>query len=173
MIFSWFSRVAVKVGDSETHIFDQERIMLPEVMEIEKISGLSYMEWKIELNRFSMSAVAPLLHILRKRAGMPSEFATMQLNVADVDVRAVRDDGTEMTPGEMLADIERRKAAAEAEPDPTSSAGDAPASAPPPLIPDTSGTSLSSPNGTASGRGNGRSSRGGTSARSKLTPTGS
>lgn len=169
MIFSWFSRVAVKVGEDESHIFDQARIMLTEVTEIEKISGLSYMEWKIELNRFSMGAVAPLLHILRKRAGIASDFATMQLNVAEIDVLGLKDDDTEMTPAEMLADIERRKAEAEAAANPTPGEVAAGTPAVPP-IPATNGTSPASPNGTASARGSGKSSPGATSAPSSATP---
>lgn len=173
MIFSWFTRVVVKVGEDEKHIFDQNRIMLTEVTEIEKVSGLSYMEWKLELNRFAMSAVAPLIHVLRKRANMPSDFATMQLNVADLDVLGLKEDGTEMTPAEMLADIERRKTEAEAAANPTPAAGVAAESAVPPPSPAMNGTSRSSPNGTASSPGTGTSSRGKTSAGSKLTPTGS
>lgn len=169
MIFSWFSRVVLKLGD-ESHIFDRERIMLNEVMEIEKLTGLSYMEWRIELERFSMKGIAPLLHILRKRDGQASDFATMQFNVAALDVLALRDDDTEMTGAEMLADIERRKAEAEAEANPTPGADAASPAVPP--MPDTTGTSHASPNGTGSGPGSSTGSPGETSSSSKPTPTG-
>lgn len=170
MIFTWFSRVVLKLGD-ESHVFDREHIMLPEVVEIEKVSGLSYMEWRVELDRFSMRAVAPLLHVLRKRAGVASDFATMTFDVGDLEVLALRDDGTEMTGAEMIADIERRAAGAQAAAaDPTPGAGDrAPDPGP---IPATAPTSPASPNGTASAPGNGRSSRGSSSAGSRPTPTG-
>ena len=173
MIFSLFTRVNVKLGE-ETYLFNSERIMFSEVQEIEKLTGLSYMEWRVELNRFTSTACAALLHILRKRAGVASEFATMQFNMADFDVRPVKDDGEEMTPAEMAAELERRRAEAESAPDPTRSAGEEiPAVAPEPSPAATNGTSPSSPGSTASGRGNGKGSAGRSSAGSRLTPTGS
>ncbi len=168
MIFSLFSRVVVKVGEGERHIFDRARLMYSEVAEIEKVSGLSYGEWEMELGRYSMKAVAPLLHVLRKRGGKPSDYATLEFNVADLDVVPLRDDDTEMTPQDVAEELARRVKAAEPDPTPAVAAE----SARPP-IPATNGTSRSSPSTTASGRGNGKSSAGRSSAGSELTPTGS
>src|SRR5258707_7493705 len=94
MIFSLYSRVKVKLGDEE-HIFDHARLMYSEVAEIEKVTGLSYGEWERELGRFSIAAVAALLHVLRKRADMPSDFATMQWNVADLAITPLCAEATE------------------------------------------------------------------------------
>ncbi len=168
MIFSLFSRVVVKVGEDEQHVFDRDRLMYTEVAEIEKITGQSYLEWRLELERFSITAVAALLHILRKREGMPNDFATMQFNVSSVDVTPLKEDGTEMTREEWLADLEARRKAAEPDPTPAVAAE----SARPP-IPATNTSSPSSPSTTASARGNGKSSHGASSAGSKLMPTGS
>lgn len=168
MIFSLFSRVVVKVGEDERHIFDRARLMYSEVAEIEKITGQSYLEWRLDLERFSITAVAALLHVLRKRAGMANDFATMQFNVSDVDVVPLNEDDTEMVREEWLADLERRRKAAEPDPTPAVAAENARQQSPA-----TNGTSPSSPASTASARGNGKSSRGSSSAASKLTPTGS
>jgi hypothetical protein len=170
VIFSLFSRVAVKLGD-ETHIFDRARLMYSEVAEIEKVTGLSYGEWERELARYSITAVAALLHILRKRDGKASDFASMQFNAADLDVVPLKDDDTEMTPADIAADLARRQAEAELAANPTPGADEVPPAVPP--VPDTTATSLSSPSITTSARGNGTSSHGATSSSSALTPTGS
>lgn len=169
MIFSLFSRVMVKVGQDEAHLYDADRLMYTEVAEIEKVTGLSYMEWRVELDRFKMTAVAALLHVLRKRDGQQSDFVTMQFNVAEFDVVPLKADDTEMTPAEWKADLARRQAEAAAAANPTPGANDrAPLPAAEIL---TTGTSPVSPNGTASARGNGTSSHGATSRSSKRTPT--
>src|SRR5258708_11168543 len=69
---------------------------------------MSYAEWERELGRFSITAVGALLHVLRKRADLPSDFATMQFNVADLAVTPLHDDGTEFTAGEVTADVLKR-----------------------------------------------------------------
>src|SRR5258708_6834499 len=107
MIFNLYSRVKLRLGDEE-HVFDRSRLMYSEVVEIQRVTEMSYAEWERELGRFSITAVAALLHVLRKRAEMPSDFATMQFNVADLAVTPLHDDGTEFTPGEVTADVLNR-----------------------------------------------------------------
>lgn len=165
MIFNLWSRLLIKVGDDERHVFDRSRLMYTEVAEIEKVSGLSFGEWERELSRYSITAIAPLIHVLRKRDGQASDFALMQFNAASLDVVPLHDDGTEYTTAEAAEELERRLKNAAAETDPTGG-GDAPALPPPE---DTSITSRSSLNGSGSGRGNGTGSAGMTSGSAKRT----
>jgi hypothetical protein len=170
MIFSLYSRVKVKLGDEE-HIFDHSRLMYSEVAEIEKVTGLSYAEWERELSRFSITAVGALVHVLRKRADVPSDFATMQFNAADLNVVPLHEDDSEFTAEEVAADVLKRVDAAKGNGAvPTSAA--AAAVAPEDLKAMTI-TSLSSPPVTESARGNGNGSPGATSASSRRTRTAS
>jgi len=169
LIFNLYNRLVIKLGD-ERHVFDRQRLMFTEVAEIEKVTGLSYGEWERELGRYSITAIAALIHVLRKREGKDGDFATMQFNAAQLDVAPVRDDGTEFTPAEITADLAKRMADAAAGPGPTR--GDAaavPAEAP--VLEATTITSPSSRNGSGSGRGNGSSSPGGTSSPARRTLT--
>lgn len=169
MIFAFYSRVVVEIGDKESHIFDHSRLMFTEVAEIERCTNLSYMEWERELQRYSITAVAALVHILRRRADMPSDWAAMQFNVREVKVWPVHGDDSKFTQAEIDEDIKRRVEAA-AGPDPTQLAADGAASEPPsPRT--TSGTSPSSPSGSASAPGNGTSSPGRTSSAARLIST--
>lgn len=145
MIFSLYPRVAVKLGD-ERYEFDRSSLMFTEVVEIENVTGLSFGEWQFELGRYSIRAVAGLLHVLRKRAGVPSDFETMNFAADDLDVTPLHDDGTEFTAAEVAGDIQRRGQEAQ---DPTAAAnGHGPQAA-------TASTSRSSPANTESGPGSG------------------
>lgn len=164
MILSLYPRVAVKVGD-ERYEFDRRDLMFTEVVEIERATGLSFWEWQRELDRYSLVALGGLLHMLRKRAGVPSDFETMQFRAADFDVVPLHEDGTEYTAAEVAEDIRQRMAEATG-PVPT---GAADAAGTPPAT--TANTSPISPNGSGSAHGSGNVSRGASSASSKRTPT--
>lgn len=112
-VFRQYERVAVKVGDDESHIYDSKRLMLTEATEIERVTGLSYAEWQQGLARFSITSVAALLHVLRKRAGTPSDFGSLQLNVADLAVIPLGPDDREMTDLEVRDDLAARVAVLE------------------------------------------------------------
>ncbi len=171
MIFSLYSRVKVKLGDEE-HIFDHARLMYSEVAEIEKVTGLSYGEWERELGRFSIAAVAALLHVLRKRDDRPSDFATLQFNVADLNVIPLHGDDSEFTAEEVAADVLKRVDAAKGNgAGPTSATGGT--VAPESGQQATTITSPSSPSSTASGPGSGGTSNGVISRSSKRTRTAS
>lgn len=158
MIFTFFPRVAVKFGPDERHIFDRAKLMFSEVQEIERATGMSYAEWEDGLRRYSITPLAALLHVLRKRDGQPSDFASMQFAVDDLDCIPVHPDDREYTREEIQAEVTKQLA-----PD-TNGAG--PTRAAP--VPDSpSGeagstqrqlTSPSSPNGSASVPGNGTGS---------------
>lgn len=171
MIFDYYSRLAVKLGDGEKHVFDRGRLMYTEVAEIEKVTGLSYIEWEQQLRRYSITAVAALLHVLRKRDGQESDFGSMQFNAADLDCVPLHDGGTEFTPAEIAADLAARIKKAEAEAAGPTSATDGAVA--PEASPQTSepGTSHSSANGSASVPGNGTSSLTQTSSRARRTAT--
>lgn len=173
MIFNLYERVAVKIGD-ERHVFDRKRLMFTEVAEIEKVTGLSYAEWERQMGRFSITAVAALVHVLRKREGKPSDFGSMQFNATDLAVVPLHDDGSEFTVDEVAADLAKRMAKAADEPDPTIAAAVAAVAAEQAAAsqPDTATSSPSSPSSTRSGRGSGTASSGATSSSSKraLTP---
>jgi hypothetical protein len=173
VIFGLYSRVKLKLGDEE-HIFDQSRLMLTEVTEIEKVTELSHDEWKWQLGRGSVTAVAALLHILRKRAEIPSDFKTMQFNVAQLEIVPLHEDDSEFTPEEVTADLQRRMDEAKAQQNgavPTSATA---ASAVAPEDPKgTTITSPSSPPAITSVHGNGSSSPGVTSRSSRRTRTAS
>lgn len=162
MIFNWYSRVVVEIGDDESHVFDHDRLMFTEVAEIEKVTGLSYMEWEQQLRKFSITAVAALVHILRKRAKQPSDFGSMQFNVRELNVWPIHADGTKFTQQEIDEDIARRIKGASEGPDPTLSAADAAAEPGNPEI--MSSTSPSSASASASALGNGSTSPGQTSS---------
>lgn len=169
MIFNLYPRVAVKLGE-ERYEFDRASLMFAEVVEIENVTGYSYGEWQSELGRYSIRAVAGLLHVLRKRAGVPSDFASMSFAAADLDVAPLHPDGREFTAAEVAEDITKRAAEArEAANPPTATAAPAPVAAP--AAGGSSSTRRSSPASITSGRGNGNGSPGGTSRSSKRTPT--
>jgi len=171
LIFNLYSRVKLKLGDEE-HIFDRGRLMYSEVVEIQRVTELSYAEWERELGRFSITAVGALLHVLRKRADMPSDFATMQFNVADLAVTPLHDDGTEFTADEVTADVLKRVDEARGNGSVPTSAT-AGAVAPENPLEATTITSLSSPGDTGSAPGNGSGSPGATSRSSRRTRTAS
>ncbi len=172
MIFNLYGRVKLRLGDEE-HIFDSSRLMFTEVTEIEKVTGQSFGEWQRELSRYSITAVAALLHVLRKRDDMPSDFATMQFNSAELDVIPLHEDGSEFTPQEVADDLAKRvKAAVDAKSVPTGAAGGA-APDPGPEPATTPGTSPSSPPTTTSAPGNGDDSAGASLRSSASAPTAS
>lgn len=172
MIFSLYQRLAVKVGD-EKYVFDRSRLMYTEVAEIQKVTEWSYGEWERQLGRYDIVAVAALVHVLRKREGVASEWLTMQFNATELDVVPLHDDGTEFTAEEIAKDIAKRMSKA-AEPDPTLAAAAAvvkaeeAAAAP---RQDMTITSLSLRSDSTSGRGNGSTSRGKTSASTRRAST--
>lgn len=175
MIFSLWPRVAVKLGD-ERHVFDRATLMFTEVQEIERVTELSYAEWQQQLGRYSITAIAALLHVLRKRAGIPSDFKALQFAAADLEVVPLHDDDSEYTPEEATAELERRIAEANAGGNgagPTLAAG-APgtpsggAGSTPRRL-----TSPRSPASSGSARGNGNGSHTGTGSSSRRISTGS
>lgn len=168
MIFQFYSVVAVKLGE-ERYVFDRDDLMFTEVVEIEKATGLSFAEWQQELGRLSIMALGGLLHMLRKRAGVPSDFETMNFRTAEFDVVPLHPDGSEFTLEEMAADVAKRLEE-EQNPVPTDAAGAA-ASGDGQDQANTKSTSRTSPNGSTSPRGSGKSSRGGSSRSSKPAPT--
>jgi len=115
VIFALYDRVAVKLGDDERHVYDSGHLMYTEAAEIERVTGMSYAEWQRGLSRYSIIAVAALLHILRLRDGQASDFAGMTFNAADLDVVPLNADGAEMTAAEVAADVAERSAEARAE----------------------------------------------------------
>ena len=119
------------------------------------------------------TAIAALVHILRRRAGVPSDFAALDFAAADLDVVPLHDDDTEYTPEQATAELTKRLADAaggngagptRAADAPGSPSGEAASTPPRP-------TSPSSPPATASNRGNGNGSPGRTGSSSKRTPT--
>lgn len=169
MIFNLYSKVAVKLG-GESYVFDRASLKFTEVVTIEDASGFSYGEWEQHLSRYSIRAVGALIHVLRKRAGVPSDFETMEFSAADLDVIPLHDDGTEFTAAEVAADITKRMAEAQ---DPTAAAGPAGGGTSPETATTeaTESTSRTSPSGSESGRGNGNGSAGATSTASSRQPT--
>lgn len=170
MIFSLYDRFRIRLDGGEEHVFDRGRLMYTEVAEIEKVTGLSYGEWERELGRHSITAIAALVHVLRRREGQASDFAAMQFNAAALEIAPLRDDGTEMSAADITADLARRMAEAAAGPGPTrghSAAAGAQAPAPEAMTV----TSPSSPAATTSARGSGNGSHGPTSSSSRRTLT--
>jgi hypothetical protein len=170
VIFTLYPRVVVKLA-GESHVFDRARLMYTEVAEIERVTGLSYPEWLDQLGEYRITAVAALLHVLRKREG-PSDYGSLQFNVADLDVVPLHDDGREFTAQEVAADLKRRVEEAQKDDGagPTRAAGAA-AVAPEAPSPGTNGISLSSPRPSTSAPGNGNGSPGRTSASARRTST--
>ena len=76
MIFSLYPRVVIKAG-GERYEFDRTTLMFTEVVQIEKATGMSFGEWQTDLGRYSLAAVGALIHMLRRREGLPSDFETM------------------------------------------------------------------------------------------------
>lgn len=165
MIFAFYPKVAVKLGD-ERYEFDRNSLMFTEVVDIETVSGYSYGEWEQDLRRYSIRAVAALVHVLRKRAGVPSDFETMNFAADDLDVVPLHPDGREFTAQEVADDIGKRLEEAKV---PTGAATAAPAETP--STESTESTSLISPASITSAPGNGNGSAGGTSRGSKRTRT--
>jgi hypothetical protein len=158
MIFNLWPRVVVKLGADERHVFDRKRLMFAEVQEIERVTKLSFGEWQSELGRYSITAVAALLHVLRRRDGMASDFATMEFAANDLDVVPLHDDDTEYTPEEATAELTKRMQEATGGPGPTLAAA-APAAAPGASSPTPASTSAPSQRSSGSAPGNGSSSR--------------
>jgi hypothetical protein len=174
LIFRMFTRVAVKLGD-ERHVYDRKTFTFADAQAVEEATGLTYPEWEFQLGRGSVTAYAALLHVLRVRDGVASDFKTMSFNMADLDAVPLHDDDSEYTPGEVAEEADRRikEAAGGNDAGPTPAA-DAPAvpSGEDHLAPPRP-TSPSSPAVTASGRGSGSTSRTrtGSSSRRTQTPT--
>jgi hypothetical protein len=166
MIFAFYPKVAVKLGD-ERYEFDRSSLMFSEVVAIETASGYSYGEWEQDLRRYSIRAVAVLVHVLRKRAGVPSDFDTLDFAADDLDVVPLHPDGTEFTAQEVADDIGKRLEEAK---DPTGAAGNA-TSGQTPDTGSTPSTSLTLPASTGSSPGSGNGSPGATSKGSKRTRT--
>src|SRR5258708_30861467 len=99
MIFNLYSRVKVKVGDDEEHVFDATRLMYTEVAEIEKCTGTPYGEWRRQLGEDSITAIAALLHVLPQRDGQSSDFAAIQVNAATLHAIPLHEDDREFTAG--------------------------------------------------------------------------
>jgi hypothetical protein len=159
MIFAAYPRVVVKLGD-ERYEFDRASLMFPEVVEIETVSGLSYGEWVTGLSRYSIRSVAALVHVLRRRAGVASNFAAINFAVDDLDVVPLHEDGTEFTAAEVSDDIAKRLAPE----DPTSATAapvDSGGDGPEPVT--TAPTSPSSQSDSISGHGSSNGSPGETS----------
>jgi hypothetical protein len=158
MIFNLFPRVVIEIGDAEQYVYDRARLMYTEVAEIEKVTGQSYMDWSRDLGQFRITAIAGLIHVLRKRESVPSDFLSMQFNAADLDVTPIHEDGSKYTQDEMTAELRERKDKAEAELNGgpirasagAGAAGSHPISAP--------STPASSPSTSTSGPGNGTGS---------------
>lgn len=124
MIFNLYPRVRVKLG-GEAYDFDRSSLMFTEVVEIENATGYSFGEWQSELGRYSIRAAAGLLHILRKRAGVASDFQTLNFSMDDFDVVPLHDDGSEFTLAELDADIKRRTREAQEGPTSAAASGEA------------------------------------------------
>lgn len=163
MIFGLYPRVAVKLG-GERYIYDSATLMYAEAAEVERVTGQSYAEWAIDLAAHKITAIAALLHILRRRAGVPSDFAKTDFAAADLDVVPVHDDDRDYTREEVAADIERRmrEARADAEPVPTPAANGHEAPSGVTDLTRPKRTSRRSPASSASGHGSGTGSRTGT-----------
>lgn len=169
MIFNLYPRVVVKLGE-ERYVFDRDKLKFTEVVEIEKATGLSFGEWQQELARYSIMALGGLLHMLRKREGVASDFETMDFNAYDIDVVPLHEDGREFTAAEVAADITRRMEEAKQPPVPTIAA-DAAAKEDDREPGTTANTSPTSRNGSASAHGSGNGSRGASSRSSGKQPT--
>ena len=167
MIFLYFRRVRVKLGD-EAYDFERSSLMFTEVVELETATGLSFGEWQSELGRYSIRAVAGLLHVLRKRAGVPSDFDTLDFGAYTLDCVPLHEDGSEFTRAEMMEDIGRQNKEA-LEGHPTGAPGSAAGGDQPPGT--TASTSSPSPNGSESGPSSGTSSPGPISTSSAGAPT--
>jgi hypothetical protein len=165
MIFAFYPTVAVKLGD-ERYVFERSSLMFKEIAELEVVSGLSYGEWEQELRRYSIRAVAMLVHVLRKRAGVPSDFETMDFAADDLDCVPLHPDGREFTAQEIADDITKRLEEAKG-PTPAAEA----ASGQTPSSDITPSTSPSSQSDTTFAPGSGNGSPGGTSKGSKRTRT--
>lgn len=168
MIFSLYPRVVVKVGD-ERWEYDRKTLMFTDMAEIERASGMSLGEWQSQLGRYSILAIAALVHALRKKAGLPSDFETMDFAIDDLDVTPLHEDGTEYTADEVAEDIGRR--VKEAQDGVPTVAAESAAGQQTPAPETTPDTSPSSPKSSASGRGSGNTSRRKSSGTSKTTST--
>jgi hypothetical protein len=112
-VFAHYDRVAVKAGEDESHVFDARDVMTLEALEIERVTGLTWGQWQRDLCGFSVTAVAGLLHVLRKRDGQDSDWPP-GLKVTDLTAIPLHDDDSEYTAGEVRDDLERRVAEAQA-----------------------------------------------------------
>jgi hypothetical protein len=173
VIFNLWPRVVVKLGE-ERHVFDRSKLMFTDVQEIERVTKLSFGEWQGELGRYSITAVAALIHVLRRRDGMPSDFATMNFAADDLDVIPLHADDSEYTPEEATAELTKRMqestAANGAGPTPAANGQASPSGEASSTTRPTT-TSPSSPPSSASGPGNGTSSRTRTGSGARRTST--
>lgn len=163
MIFGLYPRVAVKLGD-ERHEFELGKLMFAEAAQLEEVSGQSYLDWQSDLIAHKITAIAALLHVLRKRDGQPSQWPPV-FAAGDLDVVPLHDDGSEWSADEVTEDLQRRFAAAkaEAEPVPTLAANGQASPSAAAASPKPRRTSQRSRTSTASGRGSGSGSPTGSS----------
>ena len=68
--------------------FDPTKLMSPECMAIEKLTGLTYAEWLGAVERGSMGAIHALLFVLMKRDNPTLEADQVQFSLSEVEMQA-------------------------------------------------------------------------------------
>lgn len=78
------SRLKVTVGD-ESWMFDAERVLNVELMDVERLTGMSADEFQNGINRGSLIAITGLVWLLKKRHVDPTiAFSSVVFNTGDL-----------------------------------------------------------------------------------------
>lgn len=75
-------------ADALSWDFDPDKLLSPECMTIERMTGQTYAEWLDALGRGSMGAVHALLYVLMKRDRPTLAADQVQFSLSEVDVEA-------------------------------------------------------------------------------------
>jgi hypothetical protein len=75
--------------------FDPSKLMSPEAIAIERLTGMTFGEWQDALSRGSMLALQALLYVLLKRETPTLKFDDVQFCNDDVDVELTDEEAAE------------------------------------------------------------------------------
>lgn len=88
--------------------FAPDKLLNVEAMEIEKRTGMTFVQWGQELGRGSMTALTALLYVLMRRSRPSLKFEEVQFSMTEVTIETDKDEA-----GQVLAHLEKKAAAGE------------------------------------------------------------
>lgn len=76
-------RVLLVIGDDERHLVDPEKLLLSEVVAAEKLTGMTWPEIWIGVNRGQAQAVQVVVWLMRKRSNPRVRLSDVEFSMGD------------------------------------------------------------------------------------------